>query len=110
MSEGRLAVEEPDAHGEDLVEAALAEIELFEGRHEELGPARLDMLSVPARRGFDHLRRAVDRRETACLQALANHRRRHTMAAADLEHAVARLDVEPLDDALKPLAHAATRA
>jgi hypothetical protein len=46
----RLAVEEPDADGEDDVEAAVAEVDVLQGRHEELGASLRDVLGVPAPR------------------------------------------------------------
>jgi hypothetical protein len=48
-------MKEADADREDLVEAAVSEVEVFEVRDEELGPAGLDVGLVPARRGLDIL-------------------------------------------------------
>jgi hypothetical protein len=72
-----LALEEADADGKDLVEAAVAEIEVLEPCDEELGPARLDVRRVAARRGSDHLRRAVDGSQPPAVEPLADERRRY---------------------------------
>jgi hypothetical protein len=89
-------VEEPDANGEDLVEAALAEIRVLGRGHQELGDPRLDEGRVPEPRRLDHLGRAVDRDVAAAVKSLADHRRRHAVPAADLEQPVGRLDVKRL--------------
>jgi len=81
----RFAVEEADPYREDLVEAALAQIGVLERRHEELGPARLDVGRIAARGGLDHLGRTVDRREMPALEALADEGGRHSVPATALE-------------------------
>ena len=98
-----LAVEEPDTHGEDLVEAPVAEVGVLEPGDEELGRAVGDIGGVPPRRGLDHLRRAVDRRQPRA--ALAHQRGRDAVPAADLQHALAGPHVEPVHHAAQPLAH-----
>jgi hypothetical protein len=102
-----VAVEEADADGEDLVEAALTQVELLELRDEELGLARFDICRVPACRHFDHLRRTVDREQVAAVEALADKRRGDALPAPDLQDAVSRPDVQLLDDGAKPLADGA---
>ncbi len=67
-----VAVKEAHADREDLVEAMVSQIEVLKGRDEELGLASFDVRRVSARRGFDHLRGAVDRGEVAFFEALAN--------------------------------------
>jgi hypothetical protein len=98
-------VKQTDAHGEDLVESPLAEIQLLEARDEELGPAGRDVLGVPTGRGLDHLLGAVDGGQAAFAQPLTHPRRRHALPASDLEHAVARPDVQALHDRSPPFAH-----
>ena len=50
-----IAVKEADANREDLVEAALPQVEVLEVRDEELGFAGFYVRRVSACRGFDHL-------------------------------------------------------
>ena len=55
-------------------------------------------------RRVDHLLRPVDPRQvTAVAEPLAHQRRRHAVAAAQFEHAVARLDAERVDRRALPL-------
>ena len=100
-----LAVEEPDAHGEDHVEAPVAEVEILEACDEELGDAGLDVRGVAAGGGRDHLGRAVDRGQAAAVEPLAHERRGDAVAAADLEHAVVRPEAELVDDGAQSFAH-----
>ena len=100
-----LAVEEPDAHREDLVEAPLTEVRCLELGDEELGRAGLHVLGVAPAGRLDHLRGAVERGQPAGLEPLADVAGGDTVATADLEHAVVRLDVELVDDLAQPLAH-----
>jgi hypothetical protein len=51
-----VAVKEAHADREDLVEATVSQVEVFEVCDEELGPAGFDVCRVSARRGLDHLR------------------------------------------------------
>ncbi len=95
---GRAHVKEPDADGEDLVEAAVCQVEVLEGRDEELGLAGFNVRRVSTCCGFDHLGRAVDRGQMASSQALADERRGDAVAAPDLEDPVIRLDAQLLDD------------
>ena len=101
------AVEEADAGREDLVEAPVSKVEVFEARDEELGATGIDVRRVSTRRGLYHLLRAVDRGESAPFEALANQRRRNPVSAPDLEHPVARSDIQLLYDASQPLTHSA---
>jgi hypothetical protein len=105
VSSAGLAVEQAHAHGEDLVEAALAEVQLLELGDEELGLSCRDVLGVAALRRLDHLGGAVDSREAPPVEPLADIGRRDALAAADLEHAVARLDAELVDDFQQAVAH-----
>jgi hypothetical protein len=72
---------------------------------EELGLSRGDVLLVPTGRDVDHLRRAVDRREAAGPETLADERRGDAVAAADLEHAILWADVQPVDDRSRAIGH-----
>jgi hypothetical protein len=47
----------------------------------------------------------VDRRQPAGVKALADQRRCHPVAAADLEDAIVRSDLELIDDPLEALTH-----
>jgi hypothetical protein len=100
-----LTVEKADADREDLVEAAISQIEVLKVRDEELGFAGLYVRRVSARGGLDHLRRAVYRGEMTFVEAFANERRRDPVPAPDLEHPVTGPDVQLIDDRLQPLAH-----
>jgi hypothetical protein len=100
-----LTVEEVHADREDLVEAAISQVEILKGRDKELRFAGLDVHHVPARGGLDHLRRAVYCGEMAFFEAFANESRRDPVPAPDLEHLVTRPDVQLLDDRAQPLAH-----
>jgi hypothetical protein len=100
-------VEETYPNREDLVEAALAEVQVFEGCDQELGLAGLHVGGIAALSGLDHLRRAVHRRETAASETLADQRGRNPVSAADLEHAVVGPYVKALDDGSQALAQAA---
>ena len=93
-----LAVEQTDACREDLVEAAVSEVDVLDRPDEELGLSRGDVLLVPSGRGVDHLRRAVDRRESAGSETLADEGRGDAVPAPDLEHVVPWADVQPVDD------------
>jgi hypothetical protein len=99
-----LTVEEVHADREDLVEAAISQVEVLKGRDEELGFAGLDVRHVSARGGLDHLRRAVYRGEIAFFEALANESRRDPVPAPNLQHPVTGPDVQLLDDRSQPLA------
>ena len=61
----RLAMEEADAHGEDRVEAPVAEIGVLQRRDEEIGRPGRDERGVAPRRRGDHRRRPVDGDEAA---------------------------------------------
>ena len=100
-----VAVKKTHADREDLVETPVSQVEVLEGRDEELGFDGFYVRRVSARRGLDHLRRAVDRGEMACFEALANERRRNPVSAPDLEHPVIRPNVQLLDDGSQPLTH-----
>ena len=100
-----LAMEETDPDGEDLVEPPVAELEVLELGDEELDSAGFHMRRVPARGGIDHLGRTVDRGQRAVPQALADERGGDAVAAADLEDAVIRSDVQLLDDGAQSLTH-----
>jgi hypothetical protein len=100
-----VAVKETHANREDLVEAAVSQVEVLEDRDEELGPAGLDVRRVSVGCGLNHLRRAVDRGEMSLLKPLANERRRDPVPAPDLEHQVIGPDVQLLDDRSQSLTH-----
>ena len=59
----RFAVEQTHADGEDLVEAAIAQVELLELRDDEVRLPGVDVGRVTANGRLDHLGRAVDPRE-----------------------------------------------
>jgi hypothetical protein len=99
-----IAVEQTNAHGKDHVETSVAEVEILEVPNEELGLPGLDERRVPSTGSLDHLRRAVDRRQPAVDEPLADHRRRNSMSTADLEDAVAGTNAELVDDPLQALA------
>jgi hypothetical protein len=93
-------VEEPDPDGEDDVEAAIAQVEVLQLPDQELGSPRRDVTGVAARSGLDHLLRAVDGRQAASVEALADERCGDAVPAADLEHTVVGTDAEVVDDLL----------
>src|SRR5687768_2039827 len=97
-----LTMEEANADREDLVEATISQVEVLEGRDEELSLASLDVRHVSTRGRLDHLRRAVYRGEMAFFEALAHERRRDPVPAPDLEHPVTRPDVQLLDYRSQP--------
>ena len=101
----RLAMKEPDAHGEHDVEAPLAEVEVLQPGDEELRRPGRDVRSVAPRRRGDHLRRAIDRGQPPAVEPLADERRRDPMPAADLEDPVHGPDPQPFDHRSQPLAH-----
>ena len=87
-----------EVDAEDHVEALVAEVDLLERGAQEGRSSARDVLGVSGRRGGDHLWRAVDRDEApAAGEALAHERRRHTVAAAELEHALVGPERERLD-------------
>src|SRR3954451_14888150 len=92
-----------DVEGEDLVEAALAEVRVLQRDGLEHSPARVDVLAVPARGHRDHLGRAVDRGDRSRRQLLADQRDRDAVAASDLEQAVGRADRQRVDRPDEPL-------
>ena len=63
----------------------------------------IDVLAVPSRGHLDHLGRAVDRGDRSRRQPLADQRDRDAVAAADLEQAVGRADLQSVDRPDKPL-------
>ena len=91
-------MKEAHADREDLVEATVFQVEVLKGRDEKFDPASFDVRRVSARRGLNHLRRAVDRGEMAFFEAFANECRRNSVSAPDLEYPVIRPDVKLLDD------------
>ena len=93
-----VAMEQADADGEDRVEAALTELHLLEAHDQELGPAGPHMLAVPRARGLDHLRRAINSRQAASIEPLADERCRDAVATADLEDTFVLADSQVLDD------------
>lgn len=98
-------MEEADPGGEDLVEPPRTEVDVLERADEELHRALGDVARVPAARRVDHLRGAVDGSDNAAVEALADEADRDAVAASDLQDAVLRLDVEPLDDPSESIAH-----
>jgi hypothetical protein len=98
-------VKEPDAHGEDHVEAPVTEVERLELGDEELRPARRDVLRVAAGGGLDHLRRAVDGREAARVEALADVGGGDAVAAPDLQDPRRRREAQSLDDGEEAVGH-----
>ena len=93
----RLLPEGSDVEGEDLVEAAIAEVGVLQRDGLEHSPARVDVLAVPPRGHLDHLGRAVDRGDRSRCQPLADQGDRDAVAAADLEQAVGRADLQGID-------------
>ncbi len=91
-------MKQADADREDDVEAPLAEIEVLERRDDEFRLARLDMDGIAAAGRVDHLLRAVDGRQTAAIEALADERGGDPVTAADLQHSVIGPDRELFDD------------
>src|SRR3954447_13630679 len=89
-----LQPEGSDVEGEDLVEAPIAEVRVLQRGGLEHSPARVDVLTVPPRGHLDHLGRAVDCGDSSRRQPLADQGDRDTMAAADLEQAVGRADLQ----------------
>jgi hypothetical protein len=83
----RLPPEGSDVEGEDIVEAAIAEVRVLQRDGLERSPARVDVLAVPPRGNLDHLGRAVDRGDRSRRQPLADQGDRDAVAAADLEQA-----------------------
>ena len=99
----RLLPEGSDVEGEDLVEAAIAEVGVLQRDGLEHSPARVDVLAVPPRGHLDHLGRAVDRGDRSRCQPLADQGDRDAVAAADLEQAVGRADLQGIDRPDEPL-------
>src|SRR3954471_11280408 len=99
----RLLPEGSDVEGEDLVEAPIAEVGLLQRDGLEHSPARVDVLAVPPRCHLDHLGRAVDRGDRSRRQPLAEQGDRDAVAAADLEQAVGRADLQSVDRPDEPL-------
>ena len=93
-----LTRKEPDADGEDLVEASVFQVEVLEVCDEELGLFVFDVRRISTCCGFDHLGRAVDGGQMASPEALTNERRGDAVATPDLEDPVIRLDAHLLDD------------
>lgn len=106
----RIAVEEANADGQYLVETAVAQFELLEVGEKELRLAGGDMGGIASRRGFDHLARAVDGRQPAALEALADEARGDAVAATDLQDPITGADAELVDDGAEAFAHAGGRA
>ncbi len=98
-------VKEANADREDLVEAAVSQVEVLEGRDEELCPAGFDVRRIPAHGGLDHLGQTIDRCEMSRFEPLADERRRNSVPATNLEHHVVRPDIQLLDDRSQSLAH-----
>lgn len=69
-------MKQADTRGEDLVEAAFAEVDVLERTDEELGRARLDESPVAAGRRLDHF---ADR---SIAVSFPPFRRSHTSVAA----------------------------
>ena len=88
---------------ENLVETAIAEVHVLQRDSLEHGLARVDVLAVPAHGQLDHLGRAVDRGDHSRRQPLADQRDRDALAAADLEQAVGRADLQRVDRPDEPL-------
>src|SRR6187200_1879053 len=99
----RLLPEGSDVEGEDLVEAPIAEVRVLQRDGLEHSPARVDVLAVPPRGHLDHLGRAVDRGDRSRRQPLADQGDRDAVAAADLEQAVGRADLQSADRPDEPL-------
>src|SRR3954466_2091904 len=106
----RLLPEGSDVEGEDLVEAPIAEVDVLQPDGLEHRPARVDVLAVPPRGHLDHLRRAVDRGDRSGRQPLADQGDRDPMAAADLEQAVGRADLQSVDGPDEPLRYLSRHA
>ena len=62
-----------------------------------------EVLTISPRGHLDHLGRAVDRGDRSRRQLLADQRDRDAVAAADLEQAIGRTDVQSVDRPDKPL-------
>src|SRR3954471_22985088 len=99
----RLLPEGSDVEGEDLVEAPIAELRVLQRDGLEHSPARVDVLAVPPCGHLDHLGRAVDRGDRSRRQPLADQGDRDAVAAADLEQAVGRADLQGVDRPDEPL-------
>ena len=106
----RLLPEGSDVEGKDLVEAAIAEVRVLQRDGFEPSPARVDVLAIPARGHLDHLGRAVDRGDRSCRRPLADQGDRDAVAAADLEQAVSRADLQSVDRPEEPLRSLADHA
>src|SRR3954451_2623459 len=98
-----LLPEGSDVEGENLVEAPIAELRVLQRDGLEHSPARVDVLAVSPRGHRDHLGRAVDRGDRPRRQLLADERDRDAVAAADLEQAVGRADLQRVDRPDEPL-------
>jgi phosphatidylglycerophosphatase C len=100
----RLEPERRDVEGEDPVEALIAKIRVLERHRLEHGPAGLDVQTVPAPGGGDHLMRAVDGSDpTRGTEPLRYQRDRYSVPAADLENTVAAIELQRLDRPDEPL-------
>jgi hypothetical protein len=94
-------VERGHVDREDLVVGLVAQVRLFEAGLDEAHLAGVGAVSLPRR--LDHLRGAVDRRDTPGAEPLADERHRHSVPTADLEDAVVRRHVQSLDGPDKPV-------
>ena len=98
------SVENADANGDGDVEAHVIGFhrEVFDGnmaQHEDTGSQLI--LRGAAGEG-DRIRRTIDGKHMAPSDAVRNGARHRTGTAADLEHALARLERQGIDNRLQP--------